>query len=116
LDIYSVFEYPAYLLLIWTINAKVLSAKAPNLNCLEIATLRSKKALSSLKSTIDKIKALEAEKKNLLTEIEGLKKLADAKATTLESEVGALRDEVKSLKTLIGQPESIPGPNPPTPQ
>ena len=60
---------------------------------------------SSLKNTIEKIKTLEAEKKNLLVEIEGLKKIADAKAVALESEVGALRDEVKSLKTLVG-PES----------
>jgi uncharacterized protein (UPF0335 family) len=57
---------------------------------------------SSLKNTIEKIKTLEAEKKNLLVEIEGLKKIADAKAVSLESEVGALRDEVKSLKTLVG--------------
>jgi uncharacterized protein (UPF0335 family) len=60
---------------------------------------------SSLKNTIEKIKTLEAEKKNLLAEIEGLKKIADAKAVSLESEVVALRDEVKSLKTLVG-PES----------
>jgi uncharacterized protein (UPF0335 family) len=60
---------------------------------------------SSLRNTIEKIKALEAEKKNLLAEIEGLKKIADAKAVSLESEVGALRDEAKSLKTLVG-PES----------
>jgi hypothetical protein len=46
---------------------------------------------------------LETEKKNLLAEIEGLKKTADAKAVSLESEVGALRDEVKSLKTLVDQ-------------
>ena len=45
---------------------------------------------------------MEAEKKNLLAEIEGLKKIADAKAVSLESEVVALRDEVKSLKTLVG--------------
>jgi regulator of replication initiation timing len=60
---------------------------------------------SSLKNTFEKIKTLEAEKKNLLSEIEGLKKIADAKAVSLESEVGALREEVKSLKTLVG-PES----------
>ena len=57
---------------------------------------------SSLKNTIEKIKILEAEKKNLLAEIEGLKKIVDAKTVTLESEVGALRDEVKSLRTLVG--------------
>lgn len=59
----------------------------------------------SLKNTIEKIKNLEAEKKNLLLEIEGLKKMADAKAVALETEVGALRDEVKSLKILINGPE-----------
>ncbi len=59
----------------------------------------------SLKTTIEKIKNLEAEKKNLLLEIEGLKKMADAKAISLESEVGALRDEVKSLKILINGSE-----------
>ena len=59
--------------------------------------------MSSLKDTIEKIKNLEAEKKNLLLEIEGLKKMADAKATALESEIAALREEAKSLKILMGQ-------------
>jgi len=63
----------------------------------------------SLKNTIEKIKALEAEKRNLQMEIEALKKIADSKAATLESEVCALRDEVKSLKMLVSEPE------PPTP-
>jgi regulator of replication initiation timing len=66
---------------------------------------RELKMSSSLKNTFEKIKILEAEKKNLLAEIEGLKKIVDAKAVSLESEVVALRDEVKSLKTLVG-PES----------
>ena len=56
----------------------------------------------SLKTTIEKIRTLEVEKKNLLVEIEGLKKMADSKAAALESEVVLLRDEVKSLKTLVG--------------
>ena len=64
--------------------------------------------MSSLKSTIDKIKALENEKKNLLVEIEVLKKIADAKALALESEVGMLRDEVKSLKVLVGPETGAP--------
>lgn len=59
----------------------------------------------SLKETIEKIKNLEIEKTNLLAEIEGLKKMVDAKAMALENEVGALRDEVKSLKTLINGSE-----------
>jgi hypothetical protein len=62
---------------------------------------------SSIKNTIEKIKTLEAEKRNLLVEIEGLKKIVDAKAVSLESEVGALRDEVKSLKTLVGPESSV---------
>ena len=59
--------------------------------------------MSSLKDTIEKIKSLEAEKKNLLLEVEELKKMADAKATALESEIAALREEAKSLKILMGQ-------------
>jgi uncharacterized coiled-coil DUF342 family protein len=65
----------------------------------------------SLKTTVEKIKSLEVEKRNLLMEIETLKKMADAKAATLESEVGALRDEVKSLKVLVSAPESPSAPN-----
>jgi hypothetical protein len=64
--------------------------------------------MSSLKITIDKIKALETEKKNLLVEIEGLKKVADAKALALEHEVVLLRDEVKSLKGLVNGSELNP--------
>ncbi|MCW4004092.1 MAG: hypothetical protein NWE95_09310 [Candidatus Bathyarchaeota archaeon] len=64
--------------------------------------------MGSLKENIEKIKNLEAEKKNLLIEIEELKKMADAKAVVLEKEVGALRDEVKSLKTLINGSEPNP--------
>ena len=59
--------------------------------------------MSSLKDTIEKIKNLETEKKNLLLEIEELKKTADAKATALECEIISLREEAKSLKILIGQ-------------
>jgi len=60
----------------------------------------------SLKNTIDKIKTLEAEKRTLLIEIEELKKTADQKAASLESEVGALRDEVKSLRIAVNGSES----------
>ena len=61
----------------------------------------------SLKITIEKIKALEAEKRSLLAEIDELKKLADAKAVALENEVGALREEAKTLKILVNGPETI---------
>lgn len=62
---------------------------------------------TSLKITIEKIKALEAEKKSLLAEIDGLKKLADAKAVSLENEVGALREEAKNLKILVNEQEAV---------
>jgi uncharacterized protein YlxW (UPF0749 family) len=65
--------------------------------------------MSSVKNTIEKIKKLEAEKKNLLLEIEELQKIADAKATALESEVSALRDEIESLRILMGGSEPSVG-------
>jgi hypothetical protein len=48
-------------------------------------------------------KTLETEKQNLLFEIDGLKKTADAKATALETEIVALLEEAKSLKILLGK-------------
>jgi len=64
--------------------------------------------LSSFKATVEKIKNLENERKNLLLEIEELKRMADAKARALESEISMLRDEVKSLRILLGGEESEP--------
>lgn len=57
--------------------------------------------MSSFKSTIERIRALEAERKNLLLEIDELKRMADAKAKALESEINMLRDDVKSLRVLL---------------
>jgi uncharacterized protein (UPF0335 family) len=62
-------------------------------------------SMSSFKSTVERIKALEAERKNLLLEIEELKRMADAKAKALESEINMLRDEVKSLRVLLSGEE-----------
>jgi uncharacterized protein (UPF0335 family) len=67
--------------------------------------------MSSLKDTIEKIKNLETEKKNLLLEIEELKKMADAKATALECEIVSLREEAKMLKILINQEQPNEQPN-----
>ena len=64
---------------------------------------KGQQEMSRLKNTIERLKNLKAEEKNLLLEIEELKKMADAKATALESEIAALREEVKSLKILLGQ-------------
>jgi hypothetical protein len=85
----------------WLVNCKSLKCKKDNL-----LGAKGTSKMSSFKDTIEKIKNLETEKKSLLVEIEELKKMADAKAIALESEVGALRDEVKSIKILINNPES----------
>ena len=61
--------------------------------------------MSNFKSVVERLRTLENERKNLLLEIEELKKMADSKATALESEVGMLREEVKSLRVLLGAEE-----------
>ena len=56
--------------------------------------------IASVRITIEKIRSLEGEKKGLLLEIEELDKKSESKATVLESEVNALQNKAKSLKTL----------------
>ena len=75
--------------------AKVLSVNGDKFRMAEGTVM------SSIKSTVEQIKALETERKNLLLEIEELKKMADAKARALESEISMLRDEVKELRLLL---------------
>jgi hypothetical protein len=58
--------------------------------------------MSSIKNTVEHIRTLENERKNLMLEIEELKRMADAKAKALESEITMLRDEVKELRLLLG--------------
>ena len=50
--------------------------------------------------------------RNLLLEIEELKKMADSKAKALESEVSMLREEVKSLRMILTPSEVGPEPEP----
>ena len=64
--------------------------------------------MNSFKNVIEKLRALENERKNLLLEIEELKKMADSKAKALEGEIGMLREEVKSLRVLLGAEEPKP--------
>jgi hypothetical protein len=64
----------------------------------DVLTTNEKQEITSLKDTIEKLKNLEAEKKSLLLELEEIKRMADTKVTVLESEVNALREEVKSHK------------------
>jgi cell shape-determining protein MreC len=70
------------------------------------------RVMSAFKSVVDKLKGLESERRNLLLEIEELKKMADSKAKALENEVSMLREEVKSLRILLGtgEPELPPEP------
>ena len=58
--------------------------------------------MNTSKSMIQRLRKLETERKNLLMEIEELKKMADSRAKALESEVSMLREEVKSLRLLLG--------------
>jgi len=57
----------------------------------------------NLKSTVDRLKNLEAEKHSLLTEIEELKKIAEAKSNVLANEIASLKEEINSLKILMTQ-------------
>lgn len=61
--------------------------------------------MSNFKSIVERIRTLETERKNLMLEIEELRKMADSKAKALESEVSMLREEVKSLRVLLGAEE-----------
>jgi regulator of replication initiation timing len=65
-------------------------------------------SLNSFKSVAERIRQLETERKNLLLEIDELKKMADSKAKALESEVSMLRDEVRSLRMILGGTELEP--------
>jgi predicted nucleic acid-binding Zn-ribbon protein len=53
----------------------------------------------------EKIKTLETERASLMTEIGNLRKVAESRANALENEVSMLREEVKSLKDLLGNVE-----------
>ena len=68
--------------------------------------------MTTFKNIIEKIKSLETERRSLLLEIEELKKMADSKASALENEVSMLREEVKSLRLLLGTGEPEFGPEP----
>ncbi len=59
----------------------------------------------TLRNLRGKIKKLETERATLMIEIEELRKAAESRADALENEVSILRNEVKSLKALLGYPE-----------
>ena len=59
----------------------------------------------SLRTLHIKTKKLELERVSLLVEIEKLKKVAESRANALETEVTQLREELKSLRELLGASE-----------
>jgi len=59
--------------------------------------------MSSLRKTIERMKNLEAEKKNLILEFEKLNEMADLKAASLEYEIASLREEIESVKMLMAE-------------
>ena len=61
--------------------------------------------VNTLKNLREKLQKLESERSSLLLEIDELKKAAESKANAIEKEITMLRDEVKSLKELLGYSE-----------
>jgi uncharacterized coiled-coil DUF342 family protein len=61
------------------------------------------KLTQTLRSLRVKIKTLETERTLLLTEIQELKRAAKLRAIALESEVSELREEINSLREVLGQ-------------
>ena len=57
--------------------------------------------MSSLKSTVDKLKNLEVQKQSLLAEVEELKRIAEAKSNVLANDIANLKEEINSLKALM---------------
>lgn len=61
--------------------------------------------MQTLKNLREKINTLETERSSLMIEIENLRKVAEARVEALEGEVVMLRQEVKSLRDLLGYTE-----------
>lgn len=63
--------------------------------------------MQTLRNLREKIKTLETERANLMIEIDELRKVAESRAMALESEVSMLREEVKSLRDLLGYSKEL---------
>ena len=58
--------------------------------------------MAGIQENVERIRALEAEKKKLLLQIQELEKIADTKTTKLENEILLLKEQVTSLKVWFG--------------
>jgi predicted nucleic acid-binding Zn-ribbon protein len=58
--------------------------------------------MGDIRENMERIIALEAEKKKLLLKIQRLEKKADAKTAKLENEILLLKEQVASLKVWFG--------------
>jgi uncharacterized protein (UPF0335 family) len=87
----------------------VSQAKSAELNNVNVLVERLKEVREGLKRTLrslrEKISRLETERASLLVDIEELKKVAEARANALEVDVKELREELRSLKELLGLSE-----------
>jgi len=61
-----------------------------------------KELMQTLGNLREKIEKLGSEKTDLLAEIEELRKVGEKRADALEKEVATLREEVESMKKLLG--------------
>jgi len=84
-------------------------AKSAESNNVKVLVERIKEIRERLKQTLrglrEKINRLETERASLLMEIEKLKKVAEARANALEVDVKELREELRSLRELLGVSE-----------
>jgi hypothetical protein len=71
--------------------------------CLELVNNHG--AAHAWNGLVERLRNLENRRKNLLLEVEEFKKMADSKEKLLESEVDMLREEVRSLRVLLGVDE-----------
>jgi len=62
-------------------------------------------SMSTLRNTIEHIAQLKKERQDILKEMDDLKNLATAKEKALQSEVNMFREELKSLRQLLGVEE-----------
>ena len=61
--------------------------------------------MRTLRNLREKIEKLESEKADLLGKIEKLRKAGEERASALETEIATLREEVESMKELLGDLE-----------